>query len=168
MESARQASNAAFSTRTKSRSGLAAASAARAAGDIRAHAAASSCQVAVGAEQEHAAVPVVAALCQERAAARARSGFSMKRSMATGHIADGRGLLDVAVAGLGGRWARCRRSPACPPAPPAWRRCTAAWKAGDVADHVIGRQHQQQRFGAGLQRGQRDGRRGVAADWVRG
>jgi hypothetical protein len=47
------------------------------------------------------------------------------------------------------------------------RRRTAAWKAGDVADHVVRRQHQQQRIARSRQRRlrrERNGRRRIAPD----
>lgn len=122
-------------------------------------------QVALGPEQEHAAVPEIATLGQQLAGARG------VRLLDEGVDAPGRrsgrhlllALPDVAVAGfrMGGHDAEGHQTPRL-----------RGWRGGlhrrlesrHVADDMVGRQYQQQRLGIGAQGRQRDRRRGVATD----
>jgi hypothetical protein len=127
-------------------------------------------QEGAGGEAEHAAVPVVAAVGHV-AARGGQSGFSTKRRAFR---------PAAAVAGL--RWPRrpagsrsrsrvpsggCRRSPASLRAPVPMPGLDVAVEAAQVADEVVGRQHQHHGVRAVLpahvEGGQRDGGRRVAA-----
>jgi hypothetical protein len=121
-------------------------------------------EVGVGAKQKHAAVPVIAALCQVTlgGAAVGLLDEALQRAHPGRDLAAG---LDVAIAGFrqrrhdaeGGEFAVSGGGHRCG---------DGAREGAHIQDHVIRGQHQQQGIAApmpgDLQRRQRDGRGGVA------
>jgi hypothetical protein len=170
MESARQDSKAALSRRTKSWSLAADSKARRQAASIGRIEPAELLEVAAGRQQEHAAVPEIVAALDKGFRARGVGLLHEFRDRTRRPVAAG--LPDVPVARLGARRYDAERHEAPFPSGRDRLRYGAA-KCREICEHVVGRQHKEERLFRGLaiacgvrecrERGYRDRRRGVAA-----
>ncbi len=118
-------------------------------------------EVATRREQEHAAVPVAIAGVDKTLRSRRVGFFNELCNRIHGRLA--RATADVTIARLGtGR--HHAESDQLALLSGRHRACDRRNEGARIADHMIGRQHQQQRVVASGERRERNGRRGVAAD----